>query len=120
ETVEAAPGNDALLWAGERMSYAELAVGVRQAASGLVDLGFGRGDRVAIYLPKQPETVVAMFAASAAGTVFVPINPVLKAAQVGHILRDSGAALLVTNASRAASLESELRACPELRHVVLV
>ena len=47
-----------------------------------------RGERVAIHLEKRIETVVAMFGASAAGGVFVPVNPLLKAKQVAHILGD--------------------------------
>ena len=43
-------------------------------------------------------------AAARAGLVHVPVNPALRRAQVAHILADSGAALLVTQASRAATL----------------
>ena len=41
-------------------------------------------------------------AAARAGLVHVPINPVLKRAQVAHILADSGAKLLIANAARLA------------------
>ena len=40
--------------------------------------GLGRGDRVAVYLDKRVETVAAIFGASAAGGVFVPVNPLLR------------------------------------------
>ena len=45
-------------------------------------------------------------AATRAGLVHVPINPVLKRAQVTHILADSGASLLLTGEGRAATLEA--------------
>ncbi len=61
-----------------------------------------------------------MFGAARAGCVFVPINPVLKAGQVAHILSDCDVQLLVTTAERAALLTPLLPQCPELRHVVLV
>jgi acyl-CoA ligase (AMP-forming) (exosortase A-associated) len=119
-SADTGPGR-AALWKGERrMNYGELAADVSRAGAGLVALGLERRDRVAVYLPKQVEAVVAMFGASAAGAVFVPVNPVLKPPQVGHILRDSGARVLVTSAGRAESLATELAACSELRHVVLV
>lgn len=44
-------------------------------------------------------------AAPRAGLVHVPVNPVLKRAQAAHILADSGARLLVTQAARIAALE---------------
>ena len=110
----------ALLSARECMSYGELANTILRAANGLTTLGVQPGERVAIFLPKSIETVAAMFGASAAGGVFVPINPVQKPAQVGHILRDSGARVLVTSAARLEAAGGELEACPELRHVVLV
>ncbi|MHA1113158.1 MAG: AMP-binding protein, partial [Alphaproteobacteria bacterium] len=70
----------------ESLAYADLAGAVEAAARGLAGLGLGRGARVAVYLEKRTEAVVAMFAAAAAGAVFVPINPLLKPRQVTHIL----------------------------------
>ena len=95
------------LVAGEQsITYAELDARVSAVAIGLTALGIAKGDRVAIWLPKRIETVVMSFAISRAGAVLVPINPVLKAGQVAHILSDSGARLLLTSTARAATLES--------------
>ncbi len=44
-------------------------------------------------------------AAARVGLVYVPINPLLKRAQVAHILADSGARVLIANAGRLATLE---------------
>jgi acyl-CoA ligase (AMP-forming) (exosortase A-associated) len=77
-------------------TYAELCDQVRRAATGLRSLGLQRGDRVAIFLDKRPETVAAMFATMAAGGVMVPINPALKPRQVKHILTDCEARFLVS------------------------
>jgi len=105
--------------AGERMSYAQLAASTAAFAAGLLDLGLERGERVAIYLEKRFETVIASFGAPAAGCVFVPLNPLLKPEQVGFILRDCGVRVLVTSSQRYALLSEQLAACEELRHVVL-
>jgi acyl-CoA synthetase (AMP-forming)/AMP-acid ligase II len=110
----------ALLRGNDELRYAALAEAIGKTAAGLAGLGIKRGDRVAVSLPKQMETVVAMFAASAAGAVFVPVNPVLKPAQVGHILRDSGARVLITTSGRAEPLAAELESCPELAHLVIL
>ena len=80
------PIRSALTFTTDTVSYAETWQRAQGAADQLLGLGLEAGDRVAIYLEKRIETVVSMFAASAAGGVFVPINHVLKPPQVGHIL----------------------------------
>jgi acyl-CoA ligase (AMP-forming) (exosortase A-associated) len=64
--------------------------------------------------------VIAAFGAAAAGGAFVPVNPLLKAEQVGYILRDCNVRVLVTSPERLALLEPVLSACPDLRQVVVV
>ncbi|MCW5662466.1 MAG: acyl-CoA ligase (AMP-forming), exosortase A system-associated [Piscinibacter sp.] len=115
-----APDAIALHDGPRRVSYAELADDVRRFASGLAALGARRGDRIAIFLDKRVETVVASFGAPAAGAVFVPINPLLKADQVGYILRDCAVRVLVTSADRLRSLAPALADCPDLHHVVVL
>lgn len=114
------PEADALIWHHARLSYGELDTLVTCVANGLTGLGLGRQERVGVYLPKRVETVAAMFGAARAGGVFVPVNPILRPEQVGHILRDCGVRILVTSSDRALALIEELRACPELRALVLV
>jgi acyl-CoA ligase (AMP-forming) (exosortase A-associated) len=118
-TVARSPERPALTYKGETLTYAAVWEQVEHASTQLSGLDLGRGDRVAIYLEKRVETVVAMFATSAAKGIFVPVNHVLKPAQVGHILNDSGARVLVTTSDRLAQLEPVLPAS-SVEHVVLV
>ena len=113
------PARAALTVGGLHLAYADLFSQVERCAASLLALGLARGARVAVYLEKRVETVVASFAAPAAGGVLVPVNPLLKATQVAHILQDAGVAVLVTSAPRLAALAQVLAACPELRHVVV-
>ena len=119
KSADARPDHVAVRFKRSDRDYATLWRDVRQAADGLLSLGLGRLERVAIYLPKTHETVTAMFATSLAGGVFVPVNPLLKPEQVGHILRDSNVRGLVTTAGRAADLRAVLAGCPDMRAVVL-
>ena len=105
--------------AAQALSYADLQASMQAFASGLIGLGLQRGERVAIYLDKRIETVVASFGAPAAGAVFVPINPLLKPEQVGYVLRDCDVRVLVTSPERARLLAEVLGHCPALRCVVL-
>jgi acyl-CoA ligase (AMP-forming) (exosortase A-associated) len=109
----------ALTYKGDTISYAELAARAMRFAAGLQELGLDRGDRVAIALDKRIETVVSVVGTSAAGGAFVPVNPVLKAGQVAHILRDCSVRVLVTTAQRLELLREEL-ADSAVEHVVLV
>ena len=118
--AERGPDSVALRARKEQIDYGTLTALVHRFAAGLCQLGLQKQDRVAIYLNKRPETVVACFGTSQAGGVFVPVNPLLKAPQVGHILRDSGATVMITTADRLADLESELTTSPTLRHLVIV
>src|SRR5688500_2557786 len=63
------------------------------------------GARVASWLPKTRAACLLPLACARAGLVHVPVNPLLKRAQVAHILADSGAGLLVTGEARLATLE---------------
>jgi acyl-CoA ligase (AMP-forming) (exosortase A-associated) len=120
ESAARADAAVALRFKGESLAYGALAAQVDSCAAGLRALGLERLDRVAIYLPKQFENVIAMFGAVRAGCVFVPVNPVLKGPQAQHILCDCNVRVLVTSAERATALYDILGACPDLQHVVIV
>lgn len=120
DRAEARPDSPALGCQGEYLTYAELAAQVEVCARGLASLTLARSERIAVYLPKRFETVVALFAGSAVGGAFVPVNPLLKPLQVGHILRDCNVRVLVTDGDRASLLKEELTNCHDLRQLVLI
>ena len=101
----------ALTGGKQSLSYADLDKRCRAFAAGVVQLGLARAERVGIYLDKRIEFVVAAFGTAAAGGAFVPLNPLLKAEQVGHILRDCNVRILVTSAERLALLQPALATC---------
>jgi acyl-CoA ligase (AMP-forming) (exosortase A-associated) len=102
------------------LSYGDLAAMIDRVATGLLVLGIGRGDRVAFYLEKRFETVATAFGTAKAGAAFVPVNPLLKAEQVGHILRDCNVRVVVTTGDRLGAIASTLAECPDLRQVVVL
>ncbi len=119
-SAEATPDAAAVRVSRDSMTYGALADAVVRVSAALRELGLGRGDRVAVFLPKQFESVIGMFGAAHAGAVFVPLNPLLKPAQVAHILRDCNVRVLITQRARAELLRDTLAACPDLRHLVTV
>ncbi|MES2298293.1 MAG: acyl-CoA ligase (AMP-forming), exosortase A system-associated [Pseudomonadota bacterium] len=122
EAAQRAPLAPALRYQGVDMNYENLALRMDAVARGLLALGLQREDRVAVYLEKREEAVLAMFGAAAAGGVFVPLNPLFKPGQVAHVVGDCGARILVTSAERLDGLGGlgELaRHCPQLRAIVV-
>ena len=113
-------GRSALVHDKSSLAYGELQDQLVQFSSGLMALGTQRGERVAIYLEKRFETVIASFGAPAAGAVFVPLNPLLKPEQVCYIIRDCNVRVLITSRERLALLADTLTQCHDLRHVVVL
>jgi acyl-CoA ligase (AMP-forming) (exosortase A-associated) len=119
EAAGRTPDAPALTSASATVSYGQLWRQLGAFGRTLTGLGLRRGDRVAVYLDKRIETVVALFGASAADCVFVPVNPLLRPPQVGHILRDCAVRALVTSAERLELLRCELAASPSVQFVVV-
>jgi acyl-CoA ligase (AMP-forming) (exosortase A-associated) len=110
----------ALTFKNTTLSYDELWHLVCGVAAGLARLGLEREERVAIFLDKRIETIAAIFAVSAAGGAFVPINPLLRPRQVAYIVGDCSVRMLVTSSERLGLLGDALNACPSLEHILLV
>jgi fatty-acyl-CoA synthase len=99
----------AALVAGEcQVTYGELMDRVLRLATGLHRRGFRRGDVVALYLRNRVEYVELIFAAAHLGGVLVPINYLLRPSEVAHIVADSGARWLVTEATLLGGVASSV------------
>lgn len=79
----------------ETLTWAELHDKTTQAANMLRGLGVGPTDVVAYVLPNSNETVLTLLGGAVAGIVN-PINPLLDAEQIGAILRETKAKVVVT------------------------
>ena len=106
------PEKPALVSEAGALSHRELWDRVARFA-GFVEARAGRGARVAIHLPNLPEHAIAYFGAIAAGAVAVPVNYRLSPPEVGYVLSDCAAAVLVTTAAQ----HEKLAALPEARSV---
>ncbi|MRG60450.1 acetate--CoA ligase [Agromyces sp. CFH 90414] len=91
----------AIHWEGEpgdsrSITYAELTQEVKRAANTLTELGIGRGDRVAIYLPMIPEAVVAMLAVARIGAIHSVVFGGFSADSLASRIDDAEASLVIT------------------------
>ncbi|MDY7102560.1 MAG: AMP-binding protein [Actinomycetota bacterium] len=79
-----------------RWTWAELADETDRVARGLVALGVGRGDRVAVLAPNRPEWVVLELALARIGVVLVAVNTAYRAAELSYLLAQGEVQVLVT------------------------
>jgi acyl-CoA synthetase (AMP-forming)/AMP-acid ligase II len=98
-------------------TYAELDAQARAHAAGLRVLGLERGARVAVLAEPRVESIIALLAHYRAGLVQVPINTRYREAEVAHILIDSGATAILTDAAGIEVLDAAAREHPALAHV---
>lgn len=96
------PDRPALVYLGHSWTYAELAAQVQRLAAWLALQGVRRGDRVLVGLQNCPQLVIAHYAIHSANAVVVPVNPMNRAAELRHLIDDSGAVLAITSTDLSA------------------
>ncbi len=95
ESANRHPDKDAVVMGGERIGYADLWEQTRRYASVLRRAGVGPGDRVALLMPNVPDFPRAYYAILSLGAVVVPVHALLVAREIGFVLTDSQAKVLV-------------------------
>jgi long-chain acyl-CoA synthetase len=113
------PDAVALCFEGEAITYEELNRRANRVANGLQGVGVGKGDRVAIMLPNIPEFVYAFVATLKLGAVAVPFNTLYKGGEILHILKDSGAKVVIALTNFAPMINEIRPELPALEQVVL-
>lgn len=96
------PARCALKYRGENVSYAAFDHRIRHVAGWLSSRGLGADDVVAVLMKNSAAFLELAFAASHIGAVFLPINYRLSADEVGYIVGNSGARLLIADEEFAA------------------
>jgi acetyl-CoA synthetase len=113
----------------DRLTFAELDERSRRVAAGLRELGIGRGDAVALYLPMVAEAVVAFYAAARLGAVLVPLFSGFAAGAIASRLQDGEVRAVVVAEStvrrgRTVSMLPPVREAvaqsPSVRNVVVI
>ncbi|AGK76189.1 AMP-binding protein [Streptomyces microflavus] len=116
DAVGRAPdGHPALAYFDGRLTYRETDELSDSVAGHLASRGLRRGDRVAIMLQNSPHFVLALLGAWKAGATVVPLNPMYKSGEVGHVLKDAGVtALICGERAWAAYLRETAEGAPDL------
>ncbi|MDQ2878014.1 MAG: long-chain fatty acid--CoA ligase [Pseudomonadota bacterium] len=97
---------------GRRYSYAETRDGANRVAAGLAAMGYGKGDRIGLFLPNVPHYVAAYYGILKLGAIAVNFSPLYTPAELAHQVEDSGTRLLFT-LSASALLPTALKVLAE-------
>ena len=102
------------------ISYTELDASVAAFSKGLNALGVQKDDRVAILSENRPEWAITDFGSLKVGAVTVPMFSTLTAAQVGYILKDSGAKIICVSTEKQLEKVSAIRdEVPTLEQIII-
>ncbi|MDF1727087.1 MAG: amino acid adenylation domain-containing protein [Sulfitobacter sp.] len=102
EVVARTPGAQALVSANGTppLSYAALDARANGIALALVEMGIGAGDIVAVGLGRGPDFIASLLAVLKTGAAFLPCDPAYPQPVKQHMIRDSGAAALISEDAR--------------------
>jgi rifamycin polyketide synthase module 1/2/3 len=103
-----------------KVTYAELFRRTGNLAGHLRYQGLEHGDRAAIYMPNSVEVVESYLAITRTAGIGVCINPQATEDEVAYMLADSGARIILTDATRADMVTRLAHDLPALEHVIVV
>jgi acetyl-CoA synthetase len=133
--VESGHGDQvAIYWEGEpgdtrEITYAQLKDEVCKAANALLELGVQTGDRVAIYMPMIPETVVAMLACARLGAPHTVVFGGFSSQALSDRVIDCDARIIITAdggyrrgapSALKPAVDEAVERCPDVRKVLVV
>ena len=99
-------------------TYAQLQKQTNQLSNLLQSLGVTRGTRVAIVLPQRAEVVASHMACYQLGAIAMPMSVLFGPEALEYRLQDSGAAVVILDATALASIDAVRASCPALKHII--
>ncbi|MDD5166408.1 MAG: AMP-binding protein, partial [Candidatus Omnitrophica bacterium] len=91
------PHRTAIVFGQKKISYKTLDELTSHIASGIIELGIKKQDKIALFLDNCPEFIISYYAILKAGCVVVPINYMFKIEEAKFILEDSETTCLITS-----------------------
>ena len=89
------PERTAIIYYGRQVTYEELDRKSEQTAHFLIDKGFRKGDRIALFLPTCPQYHIAHYGICKMGGIIVPCSPLFKQWELAYQLRETGARAII-------------------------
>ncbi len=89
------PDRTAIIYLGERFTYARLRDLIDRFATGLNRLGVRKGDKVVLYISNSVQWIIAFFGIQKIGAVVVPVAPIYTSFEIEYMIKDSGAETII-------------------------
>ena len=94
------PDKPAILACDGSYTYKELDENANRVANALIGRGIKTGSRVVLLLPRTARVFFALYGVLKAGGAYIPCDPGYPSERIKHIIDDSGAGLVITDAER--------------------
>ena len=107
------------IYEDERVSYEANFRAVATLAGKLIEMGIGKGDRVALAMRNLPEWPVVFFAVASIGAIVVPLNAWWTAGELDYGINDSGARLLFVDDERYQRIRAHAAELPALERMIV-
>lgn len=109
----------ALIYKDRQISYGDLEDVTNRLARGLMSLGVGYGERVALICPNMPEFVISFFSVLKCGGTIVPVNFLFKKEELFFVLNHSGVSSVIIAAPFLPSLLGIKDRLPKLKQIIV-
>ncbi len=119
-TAKEHPKKIAVYFEEQEITYEQLDHEVDNLAQGLLNLGLKRGQMVGLLLGNTPDFIRFYFAATRAGGVVIPINPLFKGEELKYILNDSNPVILVTTLPFINLVQSVWNQIASIKKVIVI
>jgi long-chain acyl-CoA synthetase len=93
--AEKYPDRPAIIYLGEKFTYARLQNLINRFATALNRLGVRKGDKVMLYITNSAQWVIAFFGIQKIGAVVVPVAPIYTSFEIEYMIKDSGAETII-------------------------
>ena len=101
------PGETAVIYHGQRLTYRELEQMAGIVAGGLHEAGAARGDRIGLCFARTPWLLAGMLGILKAGCAYVPLSPSLPEKRVRYILETAGASIVLCDKENRVNMQGK-------------
>lgn len=113
------PEKTAIIFRDEKITFRRLDSMVNRLTNYLRETGIKKGDKVAVYLPNNPEYVISYLAVFAAGAAIVPLDANLTMEEVTGVVKHSEASLLISKPLKNISFADFKKQAPGLKNIIV-
>lgn len=119
-SAERFPEKDAIIWQERAISYRALDLAANRFGNALVDMGLGRGGKVAIISRNRLEYGIVFFGAARSGGVIVNVSVLYTAEDLIYVLDKADVEILVYEDIFAAKVEEACKSLPRIRELIIL